>query len=150
MVRALTACCLIAVAVGVGLAVAASATPGARCQPTVSDAGPFQTNAIATPRRAKIGTGHVLLGQVLSPACTPVRRALVVLWQAGLAATVHAGEAVSSPTGRGGSRFEGPVPATTVADPAFHLAVVHPAYEDLLTRYTPVGVARRPVGSDSS
>ena len=135
MVRAL-ACFLIAVAVGVGLAVVASATPGARCQPTVSDAvGPFQTNAIATPRRAKIGTGHVLLGQVLSPACTPVRRALVVLWQAGPNGYGPRGRGSVLTDRAGRFRFEGPVPANYGRGPHIHLAVVHPAYEDLLTRY---------------
>jgi protocatechuate 3,4-dioxygenase beta subunit len=134
MVRAL-ACLLVAAAVGVGLAVGASATPSA-CKPTLSDgAGPFQTNAIATPRRAKIGTGHVLQGRVLTPSCSPVRRALVVLWQAGPNGYGPRGRGSVLTDRAGRFRFEGPVPASYGGAPHIHIAVVHPAYEDLLTRY---------------
>jgi protocatechuate 3,4-dioxygenase beta subunit len=134
MVRAL-ACLLVAAAVGVGLAISASATPSA-CKPTLSDgAGPFQTNAIATPRRAKIGTGHVLQGRVLTPSCSPVRRALVVLWQAGPNGYGPRGRGSVLTDRAGRFRFEGPVPASYGGAPHIHIAVVHPAYEDLLTRY---------------
>jgi protocatechuate 3,4-dioxygenase beta subunit len=134
MVRAL-ACLLVAAAVGVGLAVSASATPSA-CKPTLSDgAGRFQTNAIATPRRAKIGTGHVLQGRVLTPSCSPVRRALVVLWQAGPNGYGPRGRGSVLTDRAGRFRFEGPVPASYGGAPHIHIAVVHPAYEDLLTRY---------------
>ena len=134
MARAL-ACLLIAAAAGIVLAVTASATPSA-CKPTLSDgAGPFQTNAIATPRRSKIGTGHVLRGRVLSPSCSPVRRALVVFWQAGPNGygPRGRGSVLTDRTGR--FRFEGPVPASYGGAPHIHIAVIHPAYEDLLTRY---------------
>ena len=103
MVRAL-ACFAIAAAAAAAaaLALTASGTPAARCQPTVSDAaGPFQQGGVNAPRRAKIGTGHVLLGRVVAPDCGPVARALVVLWQAGRTATARRGAAVSSPTARG-------------------------------------------------
>jgi protocatechuate 3,4-dioxygenase beta subunit len=134
MVRAL-ACLLVAAAVGVGLAISASATPSA-CKPTLSDgAGPFQTNAIATPRRSKIGTGHVLQGRVLTPSCSPVRRALVVLWQAGPNGYGPRGRGSVLTDRAGRFRFEGPVPASYGGAPHIHIAVVHPAYEDLLTRY---------------
>jgi protocatechuate 3,4-dioxygenase beta subunit len=85
MARAL-ACLILLAAVGAALAASGVATPEqVRCQPTLGDgAGPFQSNAIATPLRSKIGTGHVLLGRVLAaPDCGPVRRAVVYLWQAG-------------------------------------------------------------------
>ena len=135
MVRAL-ACFLTALAVGVGLAVTASATPGASCRPTVGDAaGPFQSNALATPRRAKIGSGHVLLGRVLSPDCAPVRGALVVLWQAGRNGYGPRGRGSVLTDRAGRFRFEGPVPASYGRGPHIHIAVVHPDYEDLLTRY---------------
>jgi protocatechuate 3,4-dioxygenase beta subunit len=121
--------------VGVGLAISASATPSA-CKPTLSDgAGPFQTNAIATPRRSKIGTGHVLQGRVLTPSCSPVRRALVVLWQAGPNGYGPRGRGSVLTDRAGRFRFEGPVPASYGGAPHIHIAVVHPAYEDLLTRY---------------
>ena len=56
----------------------------AACRPTPSDgAGPFQQGGVSAPRRAKIGTGHVLQGRVLQTDCKPVAGALVVLWQAG-------------------------------------------------------------------
>ena len=83
MLRAL-ACFAIAVAAGAVFALTASGTLGARCQPTLSDAaGPFQQSGVNAPRRAKIGTGHVLQGRVVAPNCAPVARALVVFWQAG-------------------------------------------------------------------
>ena len=137
MVRAL-ACFVLIAAVGTGLAVTASATPSqARCQPTIGDgAGPFQANAIATPRRAKIGTGHVLLGRVLAPPnCGPVRRALVYFWQAGPNGYGPRGRGSVLTDRAGRFRIEGPVPANYGRGPHIHLAVVHPAYEDLLTRY---------------
>ena len=137
MVRAL-ACFTVATAVGIALAVTASATPGQeRCQPTVSDgAGPFQTNAIDTPRRSKIGTGHVLQGRVLSaPDCKPVARALVVFWQAGRNGYGPRGRGSVFTDRAGRFRIEGPVPASYGRGPHIHIAVVHPLYEDLLTRY---------------
>jgi protocatechuate 3,4-dioxygenase beta subunit len=134
MVRAF-ACLLVTAAAGVVLAVTASATTSA-CKPTLSDgAGPFQANPIATPRRAKIGTGHVLQGRVLSPSCSPVRRALVVFWQAGPNGYGPRGRASVLTDRAGRFRFEGPVPASYGGAPHIHIAVLHPAYEDLLTRY---------------
>ena len=136
MVRAL-ACFLLAAAVGTGLAVTASAAPDqSRCRPTPGDgAGPFQTNAIATPLRSKIGTGHVLQGRVLSPGCAPVRRAVVYFWQAGPKGYGPRGRARIITDRQGRFRFEGPVPTNYGGQPHIHIAVVHPAYEDLLTRY---------------
>ena len=116
---------------------AGAASGQARCQPTIGDgAGPFQANAIATPLRSKIGTGHVLLGRVLAaPDCAPVRRALVVLL-AGRPERLRPARARRVLTDRQGRfRFEGPVPANYGRGPHIHIAVVHPAYEDLLTRY---------------
>lgn len=136
MVRAL-ACFIVAAAVGVGLAVTASATPDAVCKPTVGDgAGPFQASAIDTPRRAKIGTGHVLTGRVLSaPDCRPVARALVVFWQAGPSGYGPRGRGSALTKRDGTFRFEGPIPANYGRGPHIHIAVVHALYEDLLTRY---------------
>jgi protocatechuate 3,4-dioxygenase beta subunit len=137
MVRAL-ACLLLAAAVGAGFAVTSSATPGQeRCQPTLGDgAGPFQANAIATPRRSRIGRGHVLLGRVLSaPDCRPVTRALVYLWQAGPNGYGPRGRGSVRTDRQGRFRFEGPVPTSYGGQPHIHIAVVHPLYENLLTRY---------------
>lgn len=137
MVRAF-ACFLVVAAAGIGLAVTASASPEqTRCRPTASDgAGPFQANAIATPRRAKIGTGHVLIGRVLAaPDCGPVRRTLVYYWQAGPNGYGPRGRGYVLTDRAGRFRIEGPVPADYGRGPHIHLAVVHAAYEDLLTRY---------------
>lgn len=80
---------------------------------TVSDgAGPFQSNAIATPRRSKIGTGHVLVGRIVAaPDCGPVRRASVYLWQAGPNGYGPRGRARVLTDRQGRFRFEGLVPA---------------------------------------
>jgi protocatechuate 3,4-dioxygenase beta subunit len=137
MVRAL-ACLVLAAALGAGFAITSSASPGQEsCQPTLGDAaGPFQTNAIVTPRRSKIGTGHVLLGRVLSaPDCKPVPRAVVYLWQAGPNGYGPRGRGSVRTDRQGRFRFEGPVPTSYGRQPHIHIAVVHALYEDLLTRY---------------
>jgi protocatechuate 3,4-dioxygenase beta subunit len=128
-----------AAAVAVGLALTASETSAApRCQPTRGDgAGPFQQNPLAAPRRAKIGTGHVLQGRVLRATdCKPVAGVLVVLWQAGPNGYGPRGRGSVVTDRSGRFRFEGPVPASyTGRPPHIHIAVSHPAYEELLTRY---------------
>lgn len=133
----LLACLAIAAAVAVGLALAATETTAAQsCRPTQGDgAGPFQRNSIATPRRAKIGTGHVLQGRVLRTDCKPLANALVVLWQAGPNGygLRGRGSVVTNRSGR--FRFEGPEPASYGRQPHIHIAVLHPAYEELVTRY---------------
>jgi protocatechuate 3,4-dioxygenase beta subunit len=135
MVRAL-ACLVTAGAVVAGSALAASETSAARCQPTKSDsAGPFQ-QITSVPRRAKIGTGHVLQGRVLrAPDCAPVARALVILWQAGPNGYTLRGRGSVVTDRAGRFRFEGPVPASYGREPHIHIVVSHPAYRELLTRY---------------
>jgi hypothetical protein len=137
MLRALACSLTVAAAAAAGLAVPASgSTEQARCSPTLGDAaGPFQTG-VRAPRRSRIGTGHVLRGRVLRAGdCAPVARALVVLWQAGPRGYGPRGRAsvVTDRTGR--FRFEGPVPSSYGRGPHIHIAVVHPAYEELVTRY---------------
>jgi protocatechuate 3,4-dioxygenase beta subunit len=136
MVRALV-CLVAAAAVGAVLGAAASdGRAAARCQPTRGDAaGPFQ-QITTVPRRAKIGTGHVLNGRVVrTPDCAPVARALVVLWQAGPNGYTRRtqGAVVTDRAGR--FRFEGPIPANYGGGPHIHIVVSHPAYRELLTRY---------------
>ncbi len=133
----LLACLAIAVAVATGLALAATAPSAAQsCRPTRGDsAGPFQQNAISTPRRAKIGTGHVLQGRVLRTDCKPVANALVVLWQAGPNGYGPRGRGSVVTNRSGRFRFEGPVPTSYGREPHIHIAVLHPAYEELVTRY---------------
>lgn len=133
----LLACLVTAAAVAGGLALTASGRSAA-CQPTRSDgAGPFQQSPLAAPRRAKIGTGHLLRGRIVRATdCKPIAGALVVLWQAGPNGygSRGRGSVVTDRSGR--FRFEGPVPTSyTGRLPHIHIAVSHPAYEELLTRY---------------
>ncbi len=129
------ACLVMVAAVTGALAHTASGTSAA-CQPTPSDgAGPFQSG-LSAPRRAKIGTGHVLLGRVLRTDCKPVAGALVVLWQAGPNGYGPSGRGSVRTDRSGRFRFEGPVPASEgYGVPHIHIAVLHPAYEELVTRY---------------
>ena len=137
MVRVL-ACLATVAAVAVGLALSATGTTAAAgCEPTESDsAGPFQQSALAAPRRAKIGTGHVLQGRILRATdCLPVARALVVLWQAGPNGYRPRGRGSVVTDRSGRFRFEGPAPVSYGRQPHIHIAVFHPDYEELLTRY---------------
>jgi protocatechuate 3,4-dioxygenase beta subunit len=131
------ACLATAAAVVAGMALMSATSAAAPCEPTRGDAaGPFSQNRLAAPRRAKIGTGHVLQGRVLRAGdCRPVARAVVVVWQAGPNGygPRGRGSVVTDRTGR--FRFEGPVPASYGRAPHIHIAVLHPEYEELLTRY---------------
>jgi protocatechuate 3,4-dioxygenase beta subunit len=117
----------------VGSTMAAEAQSG--CRPTMNDgAGPF--TRLDAPRRAKIGTGHVLQGRVLGAGdCSPVRGALVYLWQAGPNGYGARGRASVKTDRQGRFRFEGPVPSSYGREPHIHIAVIHPLYEELLTRH---------------
>lgn len=107
------------------------------CRPTPNDAaGPFSATGIDAPLRAKIGTGHVLSGRVLRAGdCAAVARALVVFWQAGPNGYGPRGRGSVRTDRQGRFRIEGPVPASYGRAPHIHLAVIHGAYEELLTRY---------------
>jgi protocatechuate 3,4-dioxygenase beta subunit len=124
----------LAAAVASAVAVSASGTPAA-CQPTASDvAGPFER--LDAPRRAKIGTGHVLQGRVLRAGdCAPVARALVMFWQSGPNGYTPRGRGSVLTNRLGRFRIEGPVPTSYGRAPHIHIAVIHPDYEELLTRY---------------
>ena len=135
MLRAL-ACFAIAAIVVAVFALTASGTPAAGCKPTVSDTpGPFQQRGVNAPRRAKIGTGHVLLGRVVAPNCAPIVRALVVFWQAGPNGYRSNGRGSIRTDRAGRFRIEGPVPASYGGLPHIHIAVFHGEYEELLSRY---------------
>lgn len=113
----------------------APAAPG--CSPTLDDgAGPFGRGA--PPRRAKIGTGHVLTGVVLSSVdCSPLAGARIHLWQAnrrGEYLRSGSGTVVTDRAGR--FRFEGPRPVSYEGRPPhIHLRVVAAEHELLVTRY---------------
>jgi protocatechuate 3,4-dioxygenase beta subunit len=77
-----------------------------------------------------------LHGRVLRvPGCSPVARALVVLWQAGPNGYGPRGRGSVVTDRAGRFRFEGPVPASYGRQPHIHIAVIHPAYEELVSRY---------------
>lgn len=136
-------CSLVALAlVGAGVGVS---TPAARaCAPTLSDgAGPFGRGA--PPRRAKIGTGHVLTGTVLSTDCRPIASARVYLWQSNKRGEYTAAGSATVVTDRAGRfRFEGPRPVSYGGRPAhIHLRILARDHEGLETRYVPLPGARR-------
>lgn len=128
------------------LAAPVAAGPDAfRCKPTPQDAfGPFGRGS--PPLRAKIGTGHVLTGVVLSALdCRPVRGARVELWQAnrlGRYTRASSATVVTDRTGR--FRFEGPYPTSYAGrEPHIHLRVIARGYTPLLTRYVPARGAKQ-------
>jgi protocatechuate 3,4-dioxygenase beta subunit len=128
------------------LATSAGARPGAPgCTPTPEDfAGPFGRGA--PPVRAKVGTGHVLTGVVLSALnCRPLRGAQVQLWQAtdrqGRYTRATSGTVITDRAGR--FRFEGPRPVSYLGrEPHIHLRVIARFHRPLLTRYVPAGRSR--------
>lgn len=115
------------------------------CSPTPPDAfGPFERGM--PPRRAHIGTGHVLTGVVLSAFdCRPIAGATLELWQSNKAGRyTRAGSGTVVTTGSGRFRFEGPYPPSYEGRPAhIHLRVSARSHETLLTRYVPARGARR-------
>jgi protocatechuate 3,4-dioxygenase beta subunit len=126
-----------------GAGASAPAAPG--CPPTLNDgAGPFGRGA--PPRRAKIGTGHVLTGVVLSSVdCSPIGGARIHLWQSNRRGEyVRAGSATVVTNGAGRFRFEGPRPVSYAGRPPhIHLRVVADDHEVLFTRYVPGPGAKR-------
>ena len=133
-------------AVGLVAAGAGSTAPTAPgCLPTLDDgSGPFGRGA--PPRRAKIGTGHVLTGVVLSSVdCSPIAGARIHLWQAnrrGVYALAGSATVVTNRAGR--FRFEGPRPVSySGRPPHIHLRVIANDHEVLFTRYVPAPGAKR-------
>jgi protocatechuate 3,4-dioxygenase beta subunit len=142
-VRLLASACLIVLGLGVAWIGASPAATG--CRPTLDDgSGPFGRGA--PPRRAKIGTGHVLTGVVLSSLdCRPLAGARIHLWQANrLGEYVRAGSATVVTDRAGRFRFEGPRPAGYEGrSPHIHLRVVADKHELLFTRYVPRPAAKQ-------
>jgi protocatechuate 3,4-dioxygenase beta subunit len=139
--RSVSAVC----AVGVIAALSAGslgAAHQARCTPTANDGGGPDRGA--APLRAKIGTGHVLTGVVLSPSCTPVAGARVSFWQSNAKGVYSAAGRGSVATGQSGRfRFEGPVPRAYNGRPGhIHIKVEAPGYEPLYTEYESRGARR--------
>jgi protocatechuate 3,4-dioxygenase beta subunit len=137
------ACALAAAACAT--AAGASARDAANCAATPPDAfGPFGRGM--PPARAKIGTGHVLTGVVLSTVnCAPLRRAAVQLWQSNRNGVYTRAGSATVFTGRDGRfRFEGPFPASYEGRPPhIHIRVVARDHVTLLARYEPARGERR-------
>jgi protocatechuate 3,4-dioxygenase beta subunit len=144
---------LAALAAAVAALAAAPVSPGAApegvraagCTATLNDgSGPF--NRGLPPRRAKIGTGHVLTGVVLSEGdCGPLAGATVELWQSNRKGVyVRAGSATVVTDRAGRFRFEGPRPAGYEGRPGhIHLRVTAKGHEQLFTRYAPATASAR-------
>ena len=128
----------------VAAATASGAPAQARCAPTLNDgAGPFARGA--PPLRAKIGTGHVLTGTVLSTDCKPLAGARVQLMQANrnyVYTRALSGTVITNASGR--FRYEGPRPTSSGGRPAhIHLRVIAAEHEILYARYVPAPGAKR-------
>ena len=127
--------CLVAVAAMSTAAALSAAASLTACKPTVSD-GPGPFTRLDAPLRAKIGTGHVLQGRVLRAGdCAAVRGALVYFWQSGPNGYGPRGRGSVRTNRRGQFRIEGPVPFNYGRGSHIHIAVIHGAYEELLTRH---------------
>ena len=140
---AYAACLLV---LGLSTAGTGSSAPTASgCPPTLNDgAGPFGRGA--PPRRAKIGTGHVLTGVVLSSVdCRPLAGARIHLWQSNRQGQyVRSGSATVVADRAGRFRLEGPRPVGYEGrSPHIHLRVVAGDHELLFTRYVPSPGAKR-------
>jgi protocatechuate 3,4-dioxygenase beta subunit len=139
-------CWLVALVAILGaLAASTAAAPAATCTPTLGDAaGPFGRGL--PPQRAKIGTGHVLTGLVLSALdCRPLVGATVELWQAGKNGRyTRAGSGMVKTDRSGRFRFQGPYPPSYEGRPGhIHLRITGRGHEQLLARYVPAQGARR-------
>ncbi len=122
----------------VAAASTAAAPSAARCAATLNDGGgPFGRGA--PPLRAKIGTGHVLTGTVLSTDCKPLAGARVQLWQSNRNYVyTRAGSATVIVDRSGRFRFEGPRPTGHEGRPGhIHLRVIAEGHEILYARYVP-------------
>jgi len=118
------------------------AAPAARCALTPNDSG--GPDRSAGPLRAKIGTGHVLTGVVLSPSCVPIVGARVSFWQSnakGVYTAAGRGAVLTNRSGR--FRFEGPTPKPYGGRAAhIHIKVEAPGFEPLFTEHEPRGARR--------
>jgi protocatechuate 3,4-dioxygenase beta subunit len=140
--RSVSVVCIVGVIAALSAGSVAAASHQTRCTPTANDGGGPDRGI--PPMRAKIGTGHVLTGVVLSPSCAPIPGARVSFWQSnakGVYSTAGRGAVVTSRSGR--FRFEGPRPTTYDGRPGhIHIRVEAPGFEPLYTEYEPRGATR--------
>jgi protocatechuate 3,4-dioxygenase beta subunit len=120
---------------------ASLAADTATCAPTPGfGGGPDRS----PPMRAKIGTGHVLTGVVLTPTCAPISGARVSFWQSNRKGVyTRAGSGAVMTTKAGRFRFEGPQPTPYDGRPAhIHIKVEAVGFVALYTEYEPRGTKR--------
>ena len=117
----------------------AGGAPSARCEPTPNSGGGPDRDPVAL--RAKIGTGHVLTGVVLSTTCMPIAGARVSFWQSNRKGVyTNAGTGAVKTDRAGRFRFEGPMPTAYDGRPAhIHINVEARDYQPLYTEYEPHG-----------
>jgi hypothetical protein len=139
--RRLAALSVLGLLAGLSVGTVGAVAAQRACAPTANDGG---GPGGSPPLRAKIGTGHVLSGVVLSPACKPVSGARVSFWQSnakGIYTAAGTGAVVTDRSGR--FRFEGPMPKPYEGRPAhIHIGVEASDFEPLYTRYEPRGSRR--------
>src|SRR5689334_3505692 len=137
--RAVFAVSAVAIATIVSSAAPAAASVRAQCAPTPNQN--FGRDPGLIPLRAKIGSGHVLTGVVLSPACTPLAGATVSFWQSNRKGIYNAAGRGAVKTDKlGRFRFEGPMPVAYDGRPGhIHIKVEARDYETLYTEYEPHG-----------
>lgn len=109
------------------------------CQLTPPDAlGPFYVaNA---PRRAKVGTGHVLTGIVrTTKICTPIAGARVELWLAAPNGRYHSADRATVLSRKDGTyRFESNFPPPyDDRQPHIHIRVTARGFQTLVTQFYP-------------
>ena len=116
---------------------AGAAPAQSSCAPTANSGG--GPNGATPPMRAKIGTGHVLTGVVLSPACRPIQGAVVSFRQANANGVyTRAGTGAVTTNSAGKFRFQGPRPRSYGGRAAhIHIKVQADGYETLYTEYHP-------------
>jgi protocatechuate 3,4-dioxygenase beta subunit len=140
--RFVTAVWVVAMLAALSAGAVSAASHQTNCTPTPNDGGGPDRGA--PPLRAKIGTGHVLTGVVLTPSCVPVAGARVSFWQSNAQGVYTAAGTGAVVTGRSGRfRFEGPRPRTSGGRAGhIHIRVEAPGFEALYTEYETRGAGR--------
>ena len=112
----------------------------ATCEPTRSDAlGPFYKPD--APERSKAGEGYILTGAVRSSDCSPVARARIEFWLAGLDGRYdddHRATLIADSSGVYTFQSNFP-PAYGNRPPHIHVRVSAPGYNVLVTQHYPAG-----------
>jgi protocatechuate 3,4-dioxygenase beta subunit len=121
------------------LAAAAAPTPTAAvCQPTRPDSlGPFYEPG--APVRAKVGSGYVLRGRVLTTRCRPIPGARIEFWLANPDGEYDDAHRATMFARRDGAyRFESNRPvAYSSRGPHIHVRVSARGYRTLVTQHYP-------------